>query len=239
MKIQVILEGGLGNQMFQYAMGRSMSLHYNAELSLYAPSIYGHATKREYQLNYFGIEKTDDFIQSADFIQEFSKTPEELYSLPKHDYIVKGYWQNEKYFAPNKEQIRTDFDLGVNQKEGRLLVQIRRTDYLNNKYHEYCDLSWYKRAIEKMEFDEIYFTSDDIEWCKENFDYINKPKTYIEGNEIEQFKGMYSSDRFVISNSSFGWWGAWWTNSQNVICPAIWTPGNSKYDPSLPNWQKM
>jgi hypothetical protein len=239
MKIQVILEGGLGNQMFQYAIGRSLSLHYGSDTSYYTPSIYGHQVKREFQLNYFGIEGTDKIIENPQLISEFSLPIDSLYNLSNNNYVLRGYWQDENYFEPYKEQIRKDFSIGVTPIEGRLLVQVRRTDYLNNPYHEYCNLEWYKNAISEMQFNEVVFVSDDIDWCKENFDYINLPKTFIEGNEIDQFRAMYSCDRFVISNSSFGWWGAWWTDSNNVICPKIWIPGNESLDPARPNWKKM
>jgi hypothetical protein len=237
MKIQVILEGGLGNQMFQYAIGRSMALHYNADLKLFKPSIYHHSVKREYQLDYFGIEGTDELFDGFLITEPISE--HEQYNLIDGCYILKGYWQDEIYFNEYKDQIRRDFDLGVTPKEGKLLLQVRRTDYLNNPYHEYCNLEWYKEAVSLMDFDELCIVSDDIEWCKENFNYINVPTTYIGGNEMDQFRGMYSCDRFIISNSSFGWWGAWWTDSNNVICPKVWTPGNPSYDPSRKIWKRL
>ena len=49
----VCLNGGLGNQLFQYALGRSLSLYYDSEITFYKPTIYGHAVKREFQLDLF------------------------------------------------------------------------------------------------------------------------------------------------------------------------------------------
>lgn len=244
MKIQIILEGGLGNQLFQYAFGRSLSLHYDAELFLYKPFIYQHKVKREYQLDLFGIQGTDNLIQTPFFADEYLIPVQEMENLytrldKNEEYTFRGYWQNENYFNRYADQIRSDLDLKIVQQPGRLLVQVRRGDYLDNPYHEYCDLDWYRRAISEMEFDQVIFVSDDIPWCRENFDYIKQPKKFIEGNELDNFKAMYSCDRFVISNSSFGWWGAWWTDSKQVICPEIWTPGNPSYDPSRSTWKKL
>lgn len=241
MKIQVLLEGGLGNQLFQYALGRSLSLHYDSEITFYKPTIYGHAVKREFQLNLFKIEGVDFVLPDHVFLHESQVTdPNQLYQLNHNvNLVLRGYWQNEEYFKKYEDKIRKDLSLSVDPIEGRLLVQVRRTDYLNNSYHEYCDLNWYKRAISEMEFNEVVFVSDDITWCQENFDYLDAPKTFIGGSEKEQFKGMYSCDRFVISNSSFGWWGAWWTDSKQVICPAVWTPGNRSVDPSRKHWKRL
>lgn len=240
MKIQVILEGGLGNQLFQYALGRALSLHYDSEITFYKPTIYGHDVKREFQLDLFKIDGVDWPLPNHHFIQEGVVSIDQLYNLNReNNYVFRGYWQDEEYFKPYEDRIRKDLSLPVDRIEGRLLVQVRRTDYLNNPYHEYCNLDWYKRAISEMEFKDVVFVSDDIQWCRENFDYIKEPKTFIEGKEKDQFKAMYSSDRFVISNSSFGWWGAWWTDSKDVICPSVWTPGNQSYDPSRKFWKRL
>jgi hypothetical protein len=53
-KIITRLDGGLGNQMFQYAVGRSLSLRYNAPLYLDA-SIYRSYTTRQYALGVFNV----------------------------------------------------------------------------------------------------------------------------------------------------------------------------------------
>ncbi len=241
MKIQIILEGGLGNQMFQYALGRSLSIHYECDLSLYIPLVGAYSPIREYQLSYFGLNGTNEILENSSIISEFSNISfEEIYNLPKNqNFIFRGYWQNEKYFKNYEKFIRNDFNLGVVPKKDRLLVQVRRTDYLNNPYHEYCNFSWYKKAISLMEFEEVVFVSDDMKWCEENFKYIKEKKIFIYGNEIDHLKLMCSCDRFVISNSSFGWWGAWLSGSSNVICPSLWTPGNPSYDPSINQWKKI
>lgn len=53
-KIITRLDGGLGNQMFQYAVGRSLSLRYNAPLYIDA-SMYRSYTTRQYSLGVFNV----------------------------------------------------------------------------------------------------------------------------------------------------------------------------------------
>lgn len=242
-RVQTSLQGGLGNQMFQYAFGKTVSSKLGADFELFTGCLGNHHVKRTYQLDLFNIHiNTDKPLITDDLVimrEDINANPKDVQYPNSSNIVLVGYWQNLDYFKDYEIEIREDFDLGVKPVEGRLLVQVRRGDYLGNSYHEYCNLDWYKRAISEYQFDEVYFTSDDIEWCKQNFNYIEQPKTFIEGNELTNLKAMGTCDSFVISNSSFGWWGAWLSGSKLVTCPAIWTPGNEKYNPTLPNWNKL
>jgi len=60
--ITIVIKGGLGNQMFQYAFAKSLSLRRNQELTLDCRYVNDRTwrprfTFREYQLNKFGGEK--------------------------------------------------------------------------------------------------------------------------------------------------------------------------------------
>jgi hypothetical protein len=51
MNIHLILNGGLGNQMFEYAFARSLSLDLGGELYLDDSNLKSHVIKRDYSLN--------------------------------------------------------------------------------------------------------------------------------------------------------------------------------------------
>ena len=55
----VRLRGGLGNQMFQYAMGKRIALHYNTNVKLDLTSLLkkGKKDSRPYQLHIFNIDE--------------------------------------------------------------------------------------------------------------------------------------------------------------------------------------
>jgi hypothetical protein len=57
-KIVVLLMGGLGNQMFQYAIGRALSLRYEADLILdtWSGFMFDYQYHRKYELDAFPIE---------------------------------------------------------------------------------------------------------------------------------------------------------------------------------------
>ena len=138
--LKISLNGGLGNQMFQYAFGRSLSLHLGSELSLDVSGFErDHFYKRTFELGVFNLASNitisnnkllsliawkinnltikniiSDRIFGKKFIIEGS--PEKF--LKRFSFIdapgyVAGYWQNEHYFIKFKKVIKHDFEIFV------------------------------------------------------------------------------------------------------------------------------
>ncbi|MBI3558770.1 alpha-1,2-fucosyltransferase [Candidatus Gottesmanbacteria bacterium] len=131
--IIVKLTGGLGNQMFQYAAGRAISLRAKTSLKLdisgYADDKFG----RHYSLNVFNIKAalaTSQEIKklkpTENFLAQKSPRLSRLFSSLTKTYVnedfsgglipenldniyLDGYWQDEKYFIEFTGQIKKDF----------------------------------------------------------------------------------------------------------------------------------
>jgi len=136
--IIVRLKGGLGNQMFEYALGRVLSLKNNTELLLdlsFLKRNLPNITKRSFDLDVFNIKAkiadtseipfyfkfppNNTFRKLAETLRKtfhirgqergFSFDPSVL-SL-SGDVCLDGYWQSPKYFGGFEEVIRNDFTL--------------------------------------------------------------------------------------------------------------------------------
>lgn len=132
--IIVNIAGGLGNQLYQYAFGRTLAVKLNVPLKL---AIMNAASQnpRPYRLKHFNIQ--EDFATPEDLLN-IRKQPtlaERLGLKPIHrrsiviepenwfnpfnpglleirdNSYIEGYWQSEKYFSEIGGLLRTEFTL--------------------------------------------------------------------------------------------------------------------------------
>ena len=174
--IVVSLAGGIGNQMFQYALGRHLAWLQKSELKLDI-SAYTNENIREYNLDSFNIQV--NYIRNTYFSRVVYKIQLKtkyfkIYTEQSHKYqddvfnqsdnmIINGYWQGEKYFKAIDNIIREDFSfkdeisllkLPVAKKilqSNSIAVHIRRGDYISNelfnKVHGTCNIEYYEKSI--------------------------------------------------------------------------------------------
>lgn len=122
--ITVELTGGLGNQLFQYAAAKALSIHHKTELILEISSFYKKdipilEVPRDFQLyNFKGIyEKTIQHQYKEKKIEKLIPNHKRsVYKEPFYHYdnnffkskkntFLKGVWQSEHYFNRNKKLI--------------------------------------------------------------------------------------------------------------------------------------
>lgn len=127
------LFGGIGNQMFQYAFGRTLALKNNCTLKLNL-SFFDKSDSRTFSLEHFSAVL--DPATPAEIEQIIQKQSSKLNGLKRKvlkskPYViyektlefdpqnletqknayVDGYWQSEKYFIQVSDQIREDFKI--------------------------------------------------------------------------------------------------------------------------------
>jgi hypothetical protein len=158
------------------------------------------------------------------------KLPDPLPSIIFFD----GLWQSPEYFRSYRSEIlrQLEFKNVSNFKTNALFniivssesvaVHVRRVQYNN-----VLDLDYYFKAMDLLESKAAKLTyfifSDDVSWCKATFNGIENIifVDYPDQNDIEDLFLMTKCKYFIIANSSFSWWGAWLSTSENkvVIAP--------------------
>ena len=152
--IHLIPNGGLGNQMFQYAAAKSLALRLKTDLVIDLSFLHLHGHKswcRRYELDIFDIKapvrnKTFKGVFSCRLKEIFEKlrwNKEKLllfglfadpcafvydsrFERLKNETALLGYFQNERYFQDYLEEIRRDFTfvLQMNEQNQAIANQI-------------------------------------------------------------------------------------------------------------------
>jgi len=243
------LIGGLGNQCFQYALGRHLSEIHHAELKIDISEFETYKL-HVYSLGHFNIK--ENFASSKE-AAELTRVREkhlhydpEILNLPDGIYL-QGYWANEKYFTGIAEIIRHELTvkspLSGKDKEtaGQIAscesvsLHIRRGDYLPNTYTEQileaCSLDYYlcsvKHIVNIVKRPHFFVFTDDKVWVRKNFQ-LPYPVTLVDHNgddkNYQDMRLMSLCKHNIIANSTFSWWGAWLNNNPGkmVFAPKKW-----------------
>jgi hypothetical protein len=256
--IVIRLIGGLGNQCFQYAVGRHLSEIHHSELKIDISEFETYKL-HAYSLNNFNI--IENFATAED-VAELKHVREnhfhfdsEILHLPNGIYL-HGYWASEKYFANIADIIRRELTvkspLSGRDKEiaeqitscESVSVHIRRLDYLPNTYTEQileaCSLDYYLYSIESIarnaKKSHFFVFSDDIEWSRGNFKLPHQI-TFVGHNgpdkNYEDMRLMSLCKHNIIANSTFSWWGAWLNKypDKMVFAPKKWFTEKARNSP--------
>lgn len=236
--------GRLGNQMFQYAALRGIT-----DLKGYNFCIPGSEFKdqwNDHQLfeafNLPNLNKQK--ILSANYYQERQFNYDQDYVDNCPDNVnLHGYFQTEKYFSHISDSIREDFafksEILDPCKEAfdfdeLISLHIRRTDFVEKSDdHPPCSLEYYQKALEQFDSNiQVMIFSDDIAWCKEQ-ELFSADRFLFSENDwnLIDLCLMSMCTHHIIANSTFSWWGAWLSGSNQVIGPSKWF-GNSGYTAS-------
>lgn len=126
------LDGGLGNQMFQYAAGLRLAVARKTELKLDLTPL-GHSPNRDFALRAFRIRAVPAMPRDVlrlrrrrtpgDLWRKLRGQPARRHVVEAHfqfdprvlelgdDIYLEGYWQSERYFADAADEVRHDLTL--------------------------------------------------------------------------------------------------------------------------------
>lgn len=203
----VKFNGGLGNQMFQFAFGKALEkkMHFGTYFDM---SFFNKRYSRPFELDIFGLKlnKIEDFLTKfklaliwklrkklnnknflgINFYQESHfEYDENLFKLKPNTYI-EGFFQSEKYFKDIESELRTDFKFKnpPNEENQKLIEKIEKTNSvsLHIRRGDY---------VQKKHFINVYATCS-LDYYKRGVELIaNKyesPTLFIFSDDIEWVK---------------------------------------------------
>ncbi len=219
------LKGGIGNQIFQHALAKSLSLRLNRELfteiSYYQHDPYGFKSKIQNIdpdikfINIRDIDKTGAYLLKEGQISklnEIKHLPDSIKIL-----ILEGYWQGEEYFdkkiaidfIENIKKYSTNLENNneiankINTSDSPIALHIRRRDY---GHMGLCKTSYYSAAIDFLKSlnsnSELFVFSDEPNYTRHLLESRNLSFTLIDtGDDSVDLYLMSRCKNFVISNS--------------------------------------
>lgn len=228
--------GRLGNQLFQIASMIGFAKKYNCDLAL-PPWDYD----RYFQNKVKGLIMPPGgglpTVREPNYhyVPEFWDQHAEMFrTKPAVDII--GWLQTEKYWEHCQDEVRSI--LAFNDKfrftvmgtyaealsRPTIAISIRRGDYVDNPNYDLLPIDYYLAALIKhfsVEDYNLIIFSDDFKYCRTHFECFANVY-FADGSDIEQLCLMSLCDNFIISNSTFSWWGAYLGEKpgKKVIRPA-------------------
>lgn len=172
--VVAVLRGGLGNQMFQYALAKRIAQFQQRELVLDDLALDENAlegVRRYYELGIFPIHahltsrmsKGNERPPVEGHVVETKPSfcSEVTAPTPFACLYLNGYWQSEKYFKPIARTIRKEFqfapalrsvdgwEVAIRAERMPVCVHVRRQDYLGprGKYIGFVGREYYRRSV--------------------------------------------------------------------------------------------
>lgn len=222
--IIVKLMGGLGNQLFQYAFGRSLAIKNNTDLYLdisYFNKKNEKDTPRSFELQHFNINaKIADNSILSKFINnkfdlknrlicsvlsfnQYKKIKEkhvdfdDSLNQKKGNLYFRGYFQDERYFANFKTIIAQELSYNKSIKKDYQIYLDAITQNKENAVAIHIRKTDFTNAVNKDKFDIV---SDDYYLKKvEEYKSINRDiKFFCFSDDIEYCKKLFDKTENII-----------------------------------------
>ncbi|HLP75745.1 MAG TPA: glycosyltransferase, partial [Candidatus Paceibacterota bacterium] len=179
-EVVVKLQGGLGNQMFQFAAGLALARRHKAKLKLDLSFLRDRTprpnfTQRDYCLDLFRLPADCEIVpdSSSDAKRLRHHVEQQFHFDPKFfelgpNVYLDGYFQSPRFFEPVLEEVSrvfNSFAMPLNAEQQALLgkiqscpavcLNVRRGDYVANpvanQFHGVCDESYFHRAVAEIQ----------------------------------------------------------------------------------------
>lgn len=181
-----------------------------------------------------------------------------------YNYYITGFFIEEVYYKNRLDKIRQQLCFDINslsdknkgylsdiENSNSVSIHIRRGDYLSDTYKDsfkVLSMDYYKKAVSlalnKYENPKFFVFSDDKEFIKQNFSWIEN-KEIIEGNSGKEsyrdLQLMSNCKMNIIANSTFSMWAGILNANADalVVYPEIYMAQKNSEEKTLDNWMRL
>lgn len=262
-RIEVLLRGGLGNQLFGYSAGLDVANRLGVPLHLVVPAVYrGVEPARPFEL----AEVVGDSVSwgrqslAEKYFVESSFRFDPSIKCVNEGTMLDGYFQSSRYFVESAPNVQRRINLSPSFKRGQESIQdrpfialhVRRGDYLavaNQKFHGLIPESFFEDGLNLLRertgpLTALVF-SDDAVTAERLSGRLERARPFEADraqSSLEVLGALSSAEALCISNSTFGWWGAYLAGVERaVIFPDPWFVDASLDSRDLPEtaWRPL
>lgn len=240
MTLYIQLQGGLGNQLFQYAA--AIALGYTIQVSLIKAPI-AHSGRDYRKTLYYRLLSVDESPSNVPIrpLQPFDAWKPEDWARV-NDTVLQGYFQYLPaiegvlphlrqdlltFLGPYREALRAKYS--IQNPSSRGFIHVRRGDYLTAppNLHWIMSPEYYMRALQNVDPKiQWYVLSDDIAWCKKQDIFTEYPMIEIV-DEPDELNGLalmsLCHGGAILGNSTYSWWGAM-LGAEEAAAPVVYPP---------------
>ena len=253
----IVLSGGLGNQLFQLALGIALENEAHDIAVRYLWNYMGDSYNRLCAIGRFPkLSHLIGPIDDAKRMAQFREPSGDLWPSLSLDGVVAecrgheqtalfGCWQDESLFYGHIEAVRKALTLSVPDKavltgnelreQNTIAVHVRRAQY---GHHGHCKFLYYHDAINSIRAKygnlPVAVFTDEPMVCQYEFRNLTNAFMVATGDDVTDWYLMKCCSHFIIANSSYSWWAAYLgaDKDSEVFAPTPWCRPQPSCDPS-------
>lgn len=264
MTVEVRYLGHLGNNLFEYALGRIIAQELGLSLQCVPASDMpswgkvertsgivdrlNHCHDRFVDVHQSLSGRTVEFPQSRYVMGEISDWTGQGINL---DYLLRqggdqrivlhGYFQRTEYYHPYREHIRrwyrfTERKPAISFHPEDVFMHLRQSLDMF-MLDRAIDLSYYRNLLAGMNFGKVYICGLGLN-AKVREALAEFNPVYLDMPAIDTLYLMTQANRIVLANSTFSWWGAYLSQAHEIYYPrpvrGFWGKDRSDVDLEVP-----
>jgi hypothetical protein len=225
--VEVIFNGQIGNNLFQYFLGRCIAKEKNYKIGYKKISNESNSIDLNQDfLNFNGL-KLPKYFEGVEINHNVKIFKDHIFDWQdineEGKIVLEGFFQNYKFYKDYKNFIKNEIYFSNNlfettNRPGKndIVLHLR----LNN-YPWKIDVSFYEKILTEEKYEKIWLVTDepthaDINYLKQKFNCDVLSST-VEGD----FIFLINSTKIVMSQSTFCWWAAFLSNAETIYYPLV------------------